>query len=230
MPSSTTIEFPAKTIRWLPDSAEQRCAPSRIFKVILGAYAPVQLPSTGSANEKQQTNEWVAYLTTSDSNAVRVELVPYGIGVKRALILFQHEFDLIDPVAIKKVHISLGRSLKVSEVIHLIREAGYDRYMSPQHGSGCRWWLHELITLLQQRGYFNDHEQFEETTRALGQVWQSQDKLVLSDRQTDLEANAGSFFNLEALHTGLINPTAFEHERDSGSVTQPESNNCALKA
>ena len=193
MSSPFTIELPSKIIRWLPDSAERSCAPSRVFGITLGAYAPVELPPNGSPNEKRQTNEWVAYLTTSDSDAVRVDIVPYGFEMKKALILFQQEFDLIDPIVIKKVHISLGKSLKVSEVIHLIREAGYDRYLSPHNGSGCRWWLHELLTLLQQRGYFSHHQQFEEAIHALGQVWQSKDRLVPPNCQTDFEASAGSF-------------------------------------
>ena len=186
-----------KSIRWLPDSAERKCANLKVHGLTIAAYPPVDAPEGEEAKKStQQTNEWVLYLPTSDSTAIRIEPVPYGEERKKTIVLLQEEFELVDPITIKTAHMSIRDSYAVCEVVQLIQDHGYDKYEFLSDGSGGRWWVYSLITLLRHHGFFESEDEFDVAVQALKTVWYSQDIPVRSWLQTSLESNAGRFLDV----------------------------------
>ena len=183
-----------KTIRWIPDEAEHLYADFKASGVTLAAYAPTNMPDTKTQDEKTpQTNEWVAYLPVTSSDAIRIEAIPYGYKEKKAFILLQREFELMDPTVIKTVHISTNRKPTISSLVRLIQDNGYDKYQFLDNGIGCRWWMYSFITLLHDNGIFDHKDEYKEAVQVLKSVWQSQDVPVRSENQTSLESSAGQF-------------------------------------
>lgn len=103
----------------------------------------------------------------------------------------------MDPATIKTAHISMKQPKTVTDIVHLIRTSGYDRYQFSDGGGGCRWWIYSVITLLQRNGFFDREEEYVAAVEALQSVWESQDIPVRSWKQTSLSSGAGRFFEPE---------------------------------
>ncbi|MCJ1324097.1 hypothetical protein MMC10_000759 [Thelotrema lepadinum] len=201
----TTRIPPIRTMCWIPREDEHIFAASTVSGITLGALAPAKVPGSTLPDEvAPQSNEWFAYFPMNSSLAIRVEAIPYGYEVKKAVILWDQEFELMDPDAIKTAHISFNNHPTVASLGQMVRENGYDKYKFTTDGRGRRWWMYSFVNLLYDHGLFDHEDEYQEAIQALKTVWHSEDIPVQSIHQTTLDSGAGTFFDIPESNGSLM--------------------------
>lgn len=132
----------------------------------LSAVAHEPLPKGG--------NHWSIYLTTSDTDYVRLDMTPsYTIpttvipGGSKGILIVNRVDDLRVRTATKVVRHDVRGGSKVSEFVDsLVKEKRY-LYEFNDSGQGCRFWVYHQIDLFWDEGWVVDGGQAEEARRAI---------------------------------------------------------------
>lgn len=107
------------------------------------------------------------------------------------LLASGNDNDFIES-AHKVVCLTPAKGFTVSDFLGLLKAYKYDRYTFTSEGTGCRYWLHCVVQLLQKTGNVANGLEVNAANMALDSVWED-DQLAKSGQQTTIDSRKGIF-------------------------------------
>lgn len=128
---------------------------------------------TQNDNGRRPINHWVAYLELAGGGSIKIDMSPGGgrdylTGI---LMLESNAYNIVANYAVRRFFEFIQPST-VNTIIALITQNKRDRYKFTEHGEGCRYWIHTLLSDLEAAGILAEGSAAR-ALESMSQIWLS---------------------------------------------------------
>ncbi|RMZ80233.1 hypothetical protein DV738_g2901, partial [Chaetothyriales sp. CBS 135597] len=116
------------------------------------------------------TNHWIFSLETTSLQSVQVNLGSAPITNKLRLEVTPKPY-IVDTDVLFYVTLVPVQSLTVKEVLDLIKLNGLDKYTLDSDGNGCRFWILQFLTHLNETGKVSNSQATADLVDRIGKTW-----------------------------------------------------------